>query len=211
MSARPREAALPRSLARIAADGWARDESGACLLSAMRLGPAGPIDDLIGYEARVNGWGIPHHDDVGVLIEWSTRYARECLRRADREVKALFTFSEPHDDVPRTARVTFWAEHPGNLPYSADFLEWDTPAMVLSNEPVTFLYPCDDIQQELMEEMAGVMVAELGLGAAEAVTRVNAFWHDHRRLLHSGLADHQDARYWARTACHTEVGDLEET
>ncbi|WP_394616710.1 hypothetical protein JNUCC0626_44955 [Lentzea sp. JNUCC 0626] len=200
LAAGPREAELPESLARIAAVGWERHSSGAYLLSAMCARDAGPVSDLIGHEASVNGWGVPHHDDAGVLIEWSTRYARECLHRADRPVQALVSFSEPHDDVPRTARVTFWTEHPGNLPYAEDFLDWDTPAMVLTNEPRTFLYPCDDDQQELMEEMAGVLVAEFELSVVEAVARVNAFWRGHRRLLYSGLFDHENARYWAGEA-----------
>ncbi|RAS70993.1 hypothetical protein C8D87_1011294 [Lentzea atacamensis] len=205
LAAEQTDVELPRSLARAAADGWGVHESGAYLLKSRYAGyhGSGPSSDLIGYEARVNAWGIPHHDDVNVLVIWSTRYARECLRQADRPVNALVSFSEPHDDVPRTARVTFWSEHPGQLPYADDFEQWDSAAMLLTTQPRTFLYPLDDEQRQLMEEMTGVIVATTDLRPAEAVASVNSFWGDHRRLLYSGAAGREDATHWAAMALRT--------
>src|SRR3712207_8427236 len=50
----------------------------------------------------------------------------------------IFSISEPHDGVvPVTTSVTFGV---------AGFTDDEQPQMLLSTEPVTFLYACDDVQ-----------------------------------------------------------------
>ncbi len=198
---RPGDAALPPRLAAFVANGWFEHPSGAYLLRSMFESSRGPEpdDDLLGYEARVNGWGIPHSDDLAELLGVSMAYARACLGAADRPVTALFSISEPHDDIPATTRVTFWVERPG-VPYLEGFEDYGQPLMMLSNEKTDFLYACDEDHERVMADTADVLERE-GLSRDESVARVNEFWSEPNRrwaLLYGGWIGRHPAEHWAR-------------
>lgn len=168
---------VPAAWAHVVEDGWEMHPSGAVVLRAFCRGA--PEDgDLVGFEGGVNGRGVPDADAVELVLG-SLAFARAALRVVPPglpPVNALFTLSEPHGDVPLTAYVTFWADHPGQLPYVTDIESYSQPVMVLSNRPQTFHYALDDEQRTLMEGMAAELVAERGVRPVEAVARVNAFW-----------------------------------
>ncbi|MEU0883486.1 hypothetical protein ABZ345_33175 [Lentzea sp. NPDC005914] len=199
---RPGAVVLPDSLAAIVANGWIEHPSGAYLLRSMFEGYCrdGPGDDLLGYEARVNGWGIPGMDDLAELLGVSMAYARACLRVANRPVTALFSISEPYDNViPVTTKVTFWVERPG-VPYLREFENDGQPLMVLSSEETDFLYASGDEQEKAMAETAEALGRE-GLTRQEAVARVNEFWGEPSRrwaLLYGGWIGQQTGEHWAR-------------
>ena len=199
---RPDGPTLPASLAAIVAGGWIEHPSGAYLLRSMFEGyrGAGPDDDLLGYEARVNGWGIPRGDDLAELLGVSMAYARACLDTADRPVTALFSISEPYDDViPVTTKVTFWAERDGP-PYLAEFENDGQPLMLLSNRKTDFLYACGESHEKVMADTVRALT-ETGLSRDESVARVNEFWGLPSRrwaLLYGDWIGRQPGEHWAR-------------
>lgn len=199
---RPGDVTLPDSLAAIVADGWVEHPSGAYLLRAMfeGYGGAGPDDDLVGSEARINGWGIPGADDLPALLGVSMAYARACLAVADRPVTALFSISEPHDDViPVTTKVTFWVERPG-IPYLPVFEDDDQPLMLLSTETTEFRYACGEADEKVMADTAEALERR-GFGRIEAVAAVNGFWGVPSRrwaLLYGDWIGRQAGEHWAR-------------
>lgn len=198
---RPGDAALPPGLAAIVANGWFEHPSGAYLLRSMFEGyrGPGPDDDLLGSEARINGWGIPDCDELTELLGVSMAYARACLRAADRPVTALFSISEAHDDVPTTTKVTLWVEGHG-VPYLQEFENDGQPLMLLSTEKTDFLYACGEEHEKIMAETAGVLERE-GLSRDESVARVNEYWSEPNRrwaLLYGGWLGRHPAEHWAR-------------
>ncbi|NKE59873.1 hypothetical protein FXN61_24930 [Lentzea sp. PSKA42] len=134
-------------------------------------------------------------DDLAELLGVSMVYARACLMAAARPATALFSISEPHDDViPVTTNVTFVASTP------VGFEDHEQPLMVLSTEPAEFLYPCDDDQLRIMADTADAL-RELGLSREEAIAKVNAFWAVPAKrypLLYGGWIGQQDGAGWAR-------------
>jgi hypothetical protein len=199
---RPGDAALPDSLAAIVAAGWTEHPSGAYLLRWLfeNYRGTGPDDDLLGYEARVNGWGIPPAGELTELLGVSMAYARACLETADRPVTALFSISEPYDDViPVTTKVTFWIDRPG-VPHLPDFENDGQPLMLLSTEKTDFLYACGEGQEKVMADTVDALCA-LGLSRDESVARVNEYWGEPGRrwsLLYGGWIEQWPGEHWAR-------------
>jgi hypothetical protein len=134
-------------------------------------------------------------DDLAELLGVSMVYARTCLMVADRPATALFSISEPHDAVvPVTTSVTFGTSEPEG------FEDDERPLLLLSTEPVEFLYPCDDNHLRVMADTAAAL-EDLGLSRSEAIAEVNAFWGQPNRrysLLYGGWIGQQDGRGWAR-------------
>jgi hypothetical protein len=198
---RPDAVTLPDSLVATVADGWIEHPSGAYLLRSMFEGyhGAGPDDELLGYEARVNGWGIPHSDDLAELLGVSMAYARACLEAADRPVTALFSISEPHDDIPVTTKVTFWVERPGTA-YPRKFEDNGQPLMLLSTRKTDFLYACGEHHEKVMADTVQALT-EAGFSRDESVARVNEFWGLPSRrwaLLYGDWIGQQPGDHWAR-------------
>lgn len=138
---------------------------------------------------------MPRSESLTDLLGQALAYARTCLRAADRPVTALFAISEPHDgDIPVTTRVTFLEEL-----FGEEFDDAPQPLMLLSNEPATFLYACDDRQFAVMSETADALVVR-GVPREEAVARINEFWADSSRrysLLYGGWIGQQSGAEWA--------------
>ncbi|RAS70994.1 hypothetical protein C8D87_1011295 [Lentzea atacamensis] len=165
---RPGEAPLPASLATTVAHGWTEHESGAYLLREMADHSTGPKSDLHAYEAQSNSQDIPRGDDLAELLGVSLAYARACLRQAQKPVTALFSISEPYDDViPVTTTVTFWADR-GTRP---EGFEHDLkPLMLLSTAKTDFLYACTEDHEKVMADTAEALTAQ-GLSREESVKR----------------------------------------
>lgn len=134
-------------------------------------------------------------DDLAELLGVSMGYARACLKVTGGPVTALFSISEPHDGVvPVTTEVTFLRE-----PFREEFVDAPQPLMLLSTEPTTFLYACDDKQLAIMSDTADALV-ERGVPRDEAVARINAFWGDSSKrypLLYGGWIGQQSGAEWA--------------
>lgn len=134
------EADIPQSFREVVRGGWYLDESGACLLTRLKDGYYGDrssFSDVTGYEAAVNGRGIP---DLDVVLQGSAR-AREIARRGyafawaalyeSRQasnmpvVTAYLSISrvEMDDDETYTGSVTFCAHHDGEPPYISDIAQ----------------------------------------------------------------------------------------
>lgn len=113
---------VPESLHELIQRGWTVDETGAYLLKALLGGYNGSrssFTDLTGYEASVNGLGVPDWDIAPVagaeerLLRRAVSYACFALHAA-RDIKgsgaleAVVSASESlMDDAKLTARVTF--------------------------------------------------------------------------------------------------------
>ncbi|GAB2806401.1 hypothetical protein [Lentzea nigeriaca] len=192
---RPGEALLPPSLAVIVAKGWVEHESGAYLLREMS--ESKPDGDLRADEAEINSQDIPRGDDLTELLGVSLAYARACLRQAQRPVTALFSISEPHDDViPVTTNVTFWTAE-RTLPGFEDDIR---PLMLLSNAKTDFLYSSTDEQKKVMADTVQALT-DLGWDRDESVRKVNEFWGLPSRrwaLLYGDWIGRQPGEHWAK-------------
>jgi hypothetical protein len=188
---RPDEAPLPPSLAAIVAKGWVEHESGAYLLREMSARTDGEL------EAEINSVDIPRGDDLNELLGISLAFARACLQQAQKPVTALFSISEPHDDViPVTTNVTFWtAEH--TVPGFEDDLR---PLMLLSNAKTDFLYSSTEEQKKVMADTVQALTDQ-GWDRDESVRKVNEFWGLPSRrwaLLYGDWIGRQPGEHWAR-------------
>lgn len=195
---RPGEAPLPPSLATTVAKGWTEHESGAYLLTEMASNGTSPNGDLHAYEAETNSREIPRGDDLSELLGVSLAYARACLQQTQRPVTALFSISEPYDDViPVTTKVTFWTERGTHLEgFENDVL----PLMLLSNVRTDFLYACGDDHEKVMADTVRVLT-EQGLARDESVRKVNEFWGVPSRrwaLLYGDWIGRRPGEHWAR-------------
>jgi hypothetical protein len=130
------QADIPELFQAAISEGWVVDETGAYLLELFRRGYFGGRDsftDLTGYEAAVNGRGVPDSDiseegiaRVQVLARrayafaWMALYAlREIPDHA--EVDAYISVGPTlMDNNLYTASVTFCAIHDGEHPYIPD-------------------------------------------------------------------------------------------
>lgn len=191
---RPGDPELPPSLAATVAGGWLEHPSGYLLRSMFEACQGS--DDLPG-EADVNGQDIPRGDDLAELLGVSMAYARACLQKAQRPVTALFSISEPYDDViPVTTHVTFWTEPRDQ----EEFENAARPLMLLSTEPADFLYASNDEQWKVMADTVQALT-ESGLAREESVARVNEFWGLPSRrwaLLYGGWIEQQTGEHWAQ-------------
>ncbi|WP_112230144.1 hypothetical protein [Lentzea atacamensis] len=194
---RPDEAPLPPTLAATATKGWIEHDSGAYLLRNLSNGTS-PDGDLQTYEADINSQEIPRGNDLAELLGVSLAYARACLRQAQKPVTALFSISEPYDDViPVTTTVTFWAERGTRLEGFEDDIQ---PMMLLSTAKTDFLYACDDDHEKVMTDTARALTAQ-GLPRDESVRKVNEFWGEPSRrwaLLYGGWIGRRPGEHWAR-------------
>ncbi|GAA2628956.1 hypothetical protein [Paractinoplanes durhamensis] len=119
-------------------DGWTVDERGAWLLRrflATYSGSPSAFSDVTGYEAAVNGRGIPDLDlDVGgkaraaALARRGAAFARAALARLNADFPdhpaavAYVSISDVDmdDEVVYVGDVTFVSVHDGEPPYLAD-------------------------------------------------------------------------------------------
>ncbi|GGN28335.1 hypothetical protein GCM10011578_064350 [Streptomyces fuscichromogenes] len=118
--------AVPPSLRTLIDPGWVIEADGACLLVALRDGYHGSravFADATGFEASVNGLGIPDRD-LGAEAGERTRdlfvravsYAAFALTRAESTtatggLTAVVSLSNSLEEEPGvTARVTFFLE-----------------------------------------------------------------------------------------------------
>lgn len=190
---RPGGVALPDALAATVAQGWVEHESGAYLLRERLEAYHGT-----GSEAEINRRDIPRGDDLAELLGLSLDYARACLRTADRPVTALFSISEPYDDViPVTTNVTFWAERGTPLEGFEDDVR---PLMLLSTAKTDFLYACGKDHEKVMADTVRALT-ETGLSRDESVAKVNEFWGVPSRrwaLLYGDWISRQSGEHWAR-------------
>lgn len=140
---------LTPQLSEIAAEGWMRDEEGAWLLRAWYgsyHGRRSDFTDLTGYEAAVNGRGIPDldlpvDDDMRAnkLIRRSYSFACEALIQLRRiadppQVTAFISLAKTWTDDPvYVANITFWSRHEGEAPYF-DIHNTDTSVATMSIE-----------------------------------------------------------------------------
>lgn len=193
---RPDEAPLPPTLATTATKGWTEHDSGACLLRNLSDGTS-PDGELQTYEANINSQEIPRGDDLAELLGVSLDYARACLRQAQKPVTALFSISEPYDDViPVTTTVTFWAERGTHL---EGFENDIRPLMLLSTAKTDFLYACGEDHEKVMADTAMALTAQ-GLSRDESVRKVNEFWGLPSRrwaLLYGDWIGRQPGEHWA--------------
>lgn len=190
---RPEDVPLPEALATTVAQGWVDHESGAYLLGERAGAYRGA-----GSEAEANSHDIPRGDDLAELLGVSLAFARACLRAADRPVTALFSISEPYDDViPVTTNVTFWAERGTPL---EGFEDDERPLMLLSTAHTDFLYACGDDDEKVMADTVRALT-EQGLSREESVRKVNEFWGLPSRrwsLLYGGWIGQRPGEHWAR-------------
>jgi hypothetical protein len=123
---------LPPRAAEVLASGWVREDDGAWVLEALRRSYSGEragFDDLIGYEAAVNGRAVydldlPRGDDrATLLLRRGYALSREVLEQirsapGSPVITALITVSLSLTEDPMwVGNCTFWAEHEGEEPY----------------------------------------------------------------------------------------------
>ncbi|WP_189257390.1 hypothetical protein [Lentzea flava] len=194
---RPDEAPLPPALAATVAKGWIEHGSGAYLLRNLADHATTRTSDLHTYEAETNSQDIPRGDDLAELLGVSLAYARACLRQAQRPVTALFSISEPHDDViPVTTNVTFWTAERTEPGFEHDI----RPLMLLSNAKTDFLYSSTDEQEKVMADTVQALTDQ-GLPWDESVRKVNEFWGLPSRrwaLLYGDWIGQRPGEHWAR-------------
>jgi hypothetical protein len=127
---------LPELFRAAVADGWTVDGRGAFLLRRFLAGYSGaPATDVTGYEAAVNGRGVPDLDlAVGgraratALARRGVGFARAALGRLDADYPdhpgavAYVSIAEVDvDDEPvYVGDVTFVTAHEGEAPYLAE-------------------------------------------------------------------------------------------
>jgi hypothetical protein len=149
------QADIPELFQAAVSEGWVVDEVGAYLLRLFRRGYFGSRNsfaDLTGYEAAVNGRGVPDWD---VLEEGAARVQVLARRAYAFAWMALFSLRDIRDhaevgayisigptmmgDNLYTASVTFCASHDGEQPYIADVEKMTTSAVLTfdSTECVT--------------------------------------------------------------------------
>jgi hypothetical protein len=134
-------------------DGWTVDERGAWMLRRFRAtyhGSPESFTDLTGYEAAVNGRGIPDldlttdsRDRAVALARRGVAFAREALRRLDAEhpdhppAVAYVSISEVDmdDEVAYAGDVTFVTAHAAEPPYLVDLDAVSTSAMAAISSP----------------------------------------------------------------------------
>ena len=130
------QADIPELFQAAISEGWVVDETGAYLLKLFRRGYFGSRDsftDVTGYEAAVNGRGVPDLDlseegaaRVQVLARRAYAFAWMALFslrgiRDHAEVSAYISVGPTlMDENLYTASVTFCASHDGEHPYIAD-------------------------------------------------------------------------------------------
>jgi hypothetical protein len=130
------QADIPELFQAAISEGWVVDETGAYLLKLFLRGFFGSRDsftDLTGYEAAVNGRGVPDLDlaeegasRVQVLARRAYAFAWMALFslrdiRDHAEVSAYISVGPTlMDENLYTASVTFCASHDGEHPYIAD-------------------------------------------------------------------------------------------
>jgi hypothetical protein len=126
-------AQLPELFRSAVADGWTVDERGAFLLRRFLATYSGsPETDVTGYEAAVNGRGVPDLDlavtgraRANALARRGVGFARAALGRLDAdypdhpEADAYVSIAEVEGDgeILYVADVTFVTTHPGEPPY----------------------------------------------------------------------------------------------
>jgi hypothetical protein len=141
---------LPPGFGTVVDEGWVREPDGAWLLRALRRSYSGrrsAFTDLTGYEAAVNGRGIPDYDlpasdpeRADALIRRSYSFACAALGQLDRVVNPpemtgfISVTKTATDDPVFVANVTFWARHDGEPPYidAGDFVT-DVAAMLIDS------------------------------------------------------------------------------
>jgi len=130
------QADIPELFQAAISEGWVVDETGAYLLKLFRRGYFGSRDsftDLTGYEAAVNGRGVPDLDlseegaaRVQILARRAYAFAWMALFslrdiRDHAEVSAYISVGPTlMDENLYRASVTFCASHDGEHPYIAD-------------------------------------------------------------------------------------------
>ncbi|GAA2483974.1 hypothetical protein [Winogradskya humida] len=129
-------------------EGWTRDDRGAWLLRRFLATYSGSPDaftDLTGYEAAVNGRGIPDLDLTGPSRSRAADLAR---RGVAFSLAALYRLNEEHPDHPAAvayltisavdmddedvyvADITFVTVHDGEPPYVKDLEQVTTGAIL---------------------------------------------------------------------------------
>lgn len=143
---------LPDLYRSAVAEGWIADERGAWLLRqflATYFGRPESLSDITGYEAAVNGRGIPDLDLVESGKERATALARRGVAFARAALARLAAEYSEHpavtayvriglvdmddDEVVYVGDVTFVSAHDGEPPYLGD-VEQVTSGAVLSVE-----------------------------------------------------------------------------
>jgi len=149
---------VPEGFQRTVDEGWTRDERGAWLLRnlvATYHGSPEAFSDLTGYEAAVNGRGVPDLDlAVGgkaraeALARRGVAFARAALFRLNAEypdhppAAAYISISEVDmdDEILYVGDVTLVTAHDGEPPYLAD-IEGVTANAVLAIDSAECLEP----------------------------------------------------------------------
>jgi hypothetical protein len=129
---------LPELFRSAVDDGWTMDERGAFLLRrflATYSGSPGAFSDVTGYEAAVNGRGIPDLDlavagkaRAAVLARRGLAFAQGALQRLDADypdhpsADAYVSIGQVDmdDEILYVGDVTFVTVHEGEPPYLAD-------------------------------------------------------------------------------------------
>jgi hypothetical protein len=140
---------IPPQFFEVVNEGWVIDSIGAVLLRALLdsySGQQAAPSDITGYEARVNGRGIPdldlpekHPQRTSNLIRRAYSYAHAALSKLDNlsdppKVTAFISISKTWTEDPIVVgNVTFWSHHEGEKPYFS----------ISNNDPETGLLSLD--------------------------------------------------------------------
>ncbi|GAA5705695.1 hypothetical protein Save01_06548 [Streptomyces avermitilis] len=137
---------VPAAYRAIAEEGWTVDGNGAYLLSALQAGyhgsTAGEFEDIVHFEATVNGRGMMDYDlpasgpeRQNRLLRRSIAYACLALQAAPAESEhpllGYVSLSEGGlSDDTLTANVTFCTRRSGIPPYVSDIQDYSEESLL---------------------------------------------------------------------------------
>jgi hypothetical protein len=137
---------VPTAYRAIVEEGWTADGNGAYLLSALQAGYRGSaaddFEDIVHFEATVNGRGVMDYDlppsgpqRQNILLRRSVSYACLALQAAPAEsshpIMGYISLSEGGlaDDI-LTAHVTFCTRRPDALQYVDNIQDYSEEALI---------------------------------------------------------------------------------